>query len=136
MEYLSYTDTRNQLREVLDTVEAGMPIGIQRHGKQVALIESQKLQEVLLDSQRLGRPEAVAEAGGWSVFLPGAPIAADGADLDEAVDEFVSALREYAEDWQTRLRLAPNHRNRWPLVQFVSLSSDADIAQWARGSRQ
>ena len=136
MEYLSYTDTRSQLREVLDTAEAGMPIGVQRHGKQVALIESGKLREVLLDSRRLGRPEAVAEAGGWSVLLPGTPIAADGADLDEAVDEFVSALREYAEDWETRLRFAPNHLHRWPLVQFVSLSSDADIAEWARGSRQ
>ncbi len=136
MEYLSYTDTRSQLREVLDTAEAGMPIGVQRHGKQVALIESGKLREVLLDSRRLGRPEAVAEAGGWSVLLPGTPIAADGADLDEAVDEFVSALREYAEDWETRLRFAPNHLHHWPLVQFVSLSSDADIAEWARGSRQ
>ena len=136
MEYLSFTDTRKQLREVLDNVEAGMPIGIERHGKQVALIESDKLQEVLLDSHRLGRPEAVAEAGGWSVFLPGAPIAADGADLGEAVDEFISALREYAEDWQARLRFAPNHRDRWPLVQFVSLSSDADLARWVSGNPQ
>ncbi len=136
MEYLSYTDTRSQLREVLDTAEAGLPIGIQRHGKQVALIESGRLREVLLDSRRLRRPEAVAEAGGWSVFLPGTPIAADGADLDEAVDEFVAALREYAEDWETRLRFAPNHQHHWLLVQFVSLNSDADMAAWARGSGQ
>ena len=33
MEYLSYTDTRSQLREVLDTAEAGLPIGIQRPRK-------------------------------------------------------------------------------------------------------
>jgi len=95
-----------------------------------------KAQEVLLGSRRLGQPEAVAEAGGWSVLLPGTPIAADGADLDEALDEFVSALREYAEDWVARLRFAPNHGQHWPLVQFVSLSSDAEIAEWARGSRQ
>ena len=136
MDYLSYTDTRSRLREVLDTAEAGLPICVQRHGKRVALIESGRLREVLSDSRRLRRPEAVAEAGGWSVFLPGTPIAATGGDLDEAVGEFVSALREYAEDWQTRLRFAPNHQHHWPLVYFASLNSDADIAQWVRGTTQ
>ena len=136
MEYLSYSDTRSRLREVLDTAEAGLPIGIRRHGKEVALIKSERLRGVLSDSRRLPRPEAVAEAGGWSVLLPGTPIAADGADLDEAVDEFVSALREYVEDWEARLRFAPNHQHQWPLVQFVSLNSDADIAEWVRGDRQ
>lgn len=136
MLYLSYTDTRRRLREVLDTAEAGLPIGIRRHDKLVALIDSGRLREILMDSRRLRRPEAVAEAGGWSVLLPGTPVAADGADLDEAVDEFVAALREYAEDWQMRLRFAPNHQHHWPLVQFVSLASDADIAQWARGNQR
>ena len=136
MEYLSFTDTRSQLRRVLDSAEAGMPIGVQRHGRKVALVDSGRLKEVLLGSRWLGQPEAVAEAGGWSVLLPGTPIAADGADLDEALDEFVAALREYAEDWVARLRFAPNHRQHWPLVQFVAHSSDADIAEWARGSRQ
>ena len=136
MKYLSYTDTRRRLREVLDTAEAGLPICVQRHGEQVALIESGRLREVLSHSRRLPRPEAVAEADGWSVFLPGTPISADGADLDEAVDEFVSALREYVEDWNTRLRFAPNHQHHWPLVYFVSLNSDAEIAQWVRGIPQ
>lgn len=133
MQYLTSSDTRSHLREVLDTAEAGLPIGIRRHGKLVALIESSKLQEILMDSRRLRRPEVVAEAGSWSVFLPGTPIAADGADLDEAVHEFVTALREYAEDWQARLRFAPNHRHNWPLVQLASLASDADIAEWVSG---
>lgn len=134
MRYLSYTDTRSHLREVLDTAEAGLPIGIRRHDKLVALIESGRLREILMNSRRLRRPEAVAEAGGWSVFLPGTPVAGDGADLDEAVDEFVCTLREYAEDWQARLRFAPNHRHHWPLVQLVSLASDAELSEWARGS--
>ncbi len=133
MQYLSYTDTRSHLREVLDTAEAGLPIGIRRHDKFVALIESGRLREILMDSRRLRRPEAVAEAGGWSVFLPGTPIAADGTDLDEAVDEFIYAVREYADDWLARLRFAPNHQHHWPLVLLVSLASDADIAEWARG---
>ncbi len=133
MQYLTYSDTRSRLREVLDTAEAGLPIGIRRHDRRVALIDSKKLQQILMDSRRLRQPETVAEAGGWSVLLPGTPVAADGADLDEAVDEFVAALREYAEDWQARLRFAPNHRNHWPLVQFVSLASDDELREWVRG---
>ncbi len=133
MQYLTSSNARSHLREVLDTAEAGVPIGVRRHDSHIALIESTKLQELLMDSRRLSRPETVAEAGGWSVFLPGTPVAADGSDLDEAVDEFVTALREYAEDWQARLRFAPNHRHNWPLVQLASLASDADIAKWVRG---
>ena len=133
MTFLSYTDTRNRLKEVLDTADRGVPVGVERHGRRVVLMDMALLHELLADSPRLRRPEAVAEAGGWSVFLPGTPIAADGTDLDEAAAEFVAALREYAEDWIERLRFAPNHAQHWPLVHFVSLSSEADLIGWVRG---
>lgn len=132
--YLSYTDTRAVFSEVLDTADAGSPFGIRRHDTFLSLVESRRLREILMDSRRLRWPEAVAEAGSWSVLLPGTPVAADGTDIAEAVDEFVSALREYAEDWQARLRFAPNHRQHWPIVQLVSLASDIDLAEWARDS--
>ena len=133
MQFLTYSETRRRLREVLDAAEAGKAAGIERRGSQVALVERNRLQSLLADSWRLGRPEALAEAGGWSVFLPGTPIAADGADVDEAVEEFTEALREYAHDWEERLRLAPNHEHMWPLVLFVAMSSDAEIANWVHG---
>ena len=133
MTFLSYTDTRNRLREVLDAADQGVPIGVERHGRRTVVMDMARVAELLADSPRLRRPEAVAEGGGWSLFLPGTPIAADGADLDEATEEFVTALREYAEDWIERLKFAPNHARLWPLVHFVSLSSDADLTDWARG---
>ena len=133
MQFLTYSETRRRLREVLDAAEAGKAAGIERRGNRVALVERNRLHGLLADSWRLGRPDAVAEAGGWSVFLPGSPIAADGADLDEAVEEFIQALREYAHDWEERLRLATNHEHMWPLVLYVSMSSDAEIANWVHG---
>ena len=54
-------------------------------------------------------------------------------DMDEALEEFTGALREYAQDWDERLRLAPNHEHLWPLVLFVSMSSDSEIASWVHG---
>jgi hypothetical protein len=65
----------------------------------------------------------VAENEGWSVFVPGAPVAADGVTFAEAWDEFVVALREYAQDWTTHLHAAPNHRRHADLLRLaMSLS--------------
>lgn len=135
MQFLTYSETRRRLREVLDAAEEGRAAGIERRGSRVALVERNRLHGLLFDSWRLGRPEAVAEAGGWSVFLPGTPIAADGPDLEEAVEEFIEALREYAHDWEERLRLAPNHEHLWPLVLFVSMSSDSELTSWVHGGQ-
>ena len=61
----------------------------------------------------------VEENDGWSIFLPGLPIAADGQTLDEALDDTVRALRDYTQAWTERLRLAPNHSDNWGLVQLI-----------------
>ncbi|QVQ51987.1 hypothetical protein J4H86_25160 [Spiractinospora alimapuensis] len=75
----------------------------------------------------------VAEGGGWSVVIPGVPIAADGATFDEALVETVEALREYAEDWRDHLLDASNHQDHWALVQRVMLSDDAEPRAWLLG---
>ncbi|MFV1971010.1 MAG: prevent-host-death protein [Acidimicrobiia bacterium] len=131
--FLTYSETRAELRHVLDTAESGVPVGVQRHGQQVAIVDREHLVDTLRSSALLPRPEAVAEAGGWSILLPGTPIAADGATLDEASEEFILALREYAEDWNDHLRLAGNHAGNWALVQFVALSPDDALLAWLRG---
>lgn len=64
---------------------------------------------------------------GWSIYIPGAPIAATGATLDEAVSEMLLALREYAADWRDRLQSAPNHVGHQALVQLVERSSDGGL---------
>jgi hypothetical protein len=68
------------------------------------------------------------------VFLPGVPVAADASTFDDAIEEMILALREYAEDWQERLLDAPNHRNNWALVQVVELSDDTQLRDWLVGS--
>ena len=79
------------------------------------------------------RAQVVAEAGGWSAFVPGVPIAAGGATYEEAVTELVHALREYAEDWQQHLRHASNHQGNRVLVQVVSVSTDEQLRAWLVG---
>lgn len=58
---------------------------------------------------------------------------ADGSTFDEAIDEMIDALREYAEDWQDHLLDAPNHRDNWGLVQMICLSSDNQLREWLTG---
>ena len=64
------------------------------------------------------------------MFIPGTPIAADGATLTEAFAETVDALREYATDWIDHLSTAPNHAANWGLVQLIVLSSDEELVGW------
>lgn len=134
--FRSYTEARKEFKEVLDDAESGRPVGIQRRERRTALVDADGLRDALAHSRDLPQPVAVAEAGGWSVFLPGVPVAADGAGFDEAVEEFVQALREYAEDWAERLHVVPNHARHWALIQFVAFSADDQLASWIRADSE
>jgi predicted RNase H-like HicB family nuclease len=101
----------------------------------MALVDGERLRSTF-SALSPSKAQVVAEAGGWSVFIPGLPVAADGATFDEAITEMIDALREYAEDWQEHLLDAPNHRNNWMLVQLVSLSSDDQLRSWLVGCSQ
>ena len=72
----------------------------------------------------------VAEVGGWVALIPGVPAAGSGGTLDDASDDLIDALRDYAEDWNDHLVEAPNHRDNWALVQLVGLSSDEQLREW------
>jgi predicted RNase H-like HicB family nuclease len=131
--YDSYTEARNKLKDLLDAAENG----------QVATIRRDAVTAVVLDAERLryylasvvpSQAQVVQEAGGWSVFIPGLSVAADGETFEEAIAEMAAALREYAEDWQDHLLHAPNHRENWGLVQMLSLSSDEQLITWLTGS--
>ena len=55
--------------------------------------------------------QIVRDGYGWSAFIAGVPVAADGATYAEALIELVDALREYATDWNHHLRHAANHKD-------------------------
>ena len=124
----SMSEGRTHLRELLDAASRGYPAGLRREQVGFAVIDTRRLRQLLAVQDQ--RPEVVAEADGWSVFIPGIPVAADGETLPEAVDEMVIALRDYAADWIDRLSTAPNHADNWWLVQLVELSSDDELADW------
>jgi predicted RNase H-like HicB family nuclease len=133
LHYNSYTEARAHLKELLDAAERGRAATLRRESAVAAVVDARRLRSFLA-SLIPSRAEAVAEAGGWSVFVPGLPVAADGTTFDEALDEMVDALREYADDWQDHLLDSPNHRENWGLIQLITLSDDAQLRDWLVGS--
>ncbi|WP_432834103.1 hypothetical protein [Dactylosporangium sp. CA-092794] len=128
----SYSAARAHFKDLLDAARRGRVATVQRETGRAAVVDADRLRASLVGV--LPPPQVVAEDGGWSVFLPGVPVAADASTFDDAVDEMVLALREYADDWQERLLDAPNHRNNWALVQVIELSDDAQLREWLVGS--
>lgn len=128
----SFTEARKQLKQLIDAADRGVPAALRRDDDRVALVDVERYLAFLRDHVQ-DRAEVVPEAGGWSVFIPGTPVAADGRTLEEAIEEMVDALREYAEDWEKRLYAAPNQQDRWALVQLVGLSDRSQLRSWLIG---
>lgn len=129
----TYTAARKHLADLLDAARDGRTATVKRDADRAAVVDVNRLREVLAKSPQW-RPEVVAEAGGFSVFVPGVPVAADGPTYDAAIDDMIDALREYAQDWDDHLRQAPNHRGNWALIQLVNLSDDAQLRAWLTGA--
>jgi predicted RNase H-like HicB family nuclease len=127
--YDTVSEARAHFSALIDAAEAGVPATVRRDRRRAAVVDAERLRHFLV-TVRPARAEVVAEGDGWSVLLPGLPIAADGETFEEALDEMVVALREYAEDWADHLRHAPNHEQNWGLVQIIDLSSDEQLRDW------
>ncbi|MFC4057540.1 prevent-host-death protein [Planomonospora corallina] len=132
LHYDSYTDARAHLKDLLDAAAHGRIATVRRDETKAVVVDAERLRHFLV-AVTPSRAEVVAEGEGWSVFIPGLPIAADGSTFEEAIGEMVGALREYAEDWQDHLLNAPNHRENWGLVQLIALSDDEQLRRWLIG---
>jgi predicted RNase H-like HicB family nuclease len=133
LHYDSYTEARTHLKELLDAAERGQPATVRRESSTVMVVDARRLLRLLRDTYP-SHARVVAEADGWSVFIPGLPVAADGATFDEAILEMTDALREYADDWQDHLYTAPNHADNWGLVHLIALSTDEELRGWLTGA--
>jgi hypothetical protein len=130
-EYARVADARSALKDVFDVAADGAPVTVRRDRQRFAVVDAARLRDVL--SSVGPQAQVVAENGGWSLFFPGLPIAAEGDSLNDVFDEAIVVLREYAQDWVDRLHRAPNHADNWGLVQLVSLSSDDQLREWLTG---
>ncbi|HEY4003935.1 MAG TPA: prevent-host-death protein [Pseudonocardia sp.] len=131
--YDNYSSARAHLKDLLDAAERGQVATVRRDTARTAMVDVERLRHFLA-TLIPSRAVVIAEAGGWSAYVPDVAVGADGATFAEAVTELVDALREYAEDWQDHLLDAPNHRDNWGLVQLIALSDDDQLRDWVVGA--
>jgi predicted RNase H-like HicB family nuclease len=130
----SFTKARSNLRGVLDAAREGLVTTVTRDQERFVVVSADTMGQ---DLRRLLPSQAVvvAEGGGWAAFIPGVPVHGDAATLDEAIDDLIEALRDYAEDWNDRLHAAPNHAQHRSLVELVELSDDEQLRDWIVGRK-
>ena len=127
--FSSAREARDHFKDLLDAADEGRPATVLRDQRRVAAVDADRLVDFLTRTHASGA-HAVPDGDRWSIFMTGVPVAADGATLDEAVDEMIDALHDYAEAWISRLRLAPNHAENWALVQIITLASEDQLRAW------
>lgn len=130
----SYTHARKAFRAVLDAAHQGLVTTVQRDGERFVVVPAAQFRDELA-GLRPANAKVVAEGGGWAVLVPGLPVHGDGATFDNAVEDAILALREYAEDWNLRLHESPNHRQHHAVVALVELSNDAQLRDWLVGGQ-
>src|SRR5260370_20111001 len=133
--YESSSAARQNFKDRWDAAGRGQVATVRRYSGTAAVLDAGRLRQFLA-AVAPSRAKVWAGAGGWSVFIPGLPLAADGDSLDDAITDMIEALREYAHDWQDRLLNAPNHRDNLGLVQLVELSSDDELRTLLQGVPQ
>lgn len=128
----TFTAARNNFRGVLDAAHQGVVTTVTRDKERFVVMSADALRDELrrlLPSQAV----VVAEGAGWAALIPGVPVHGDANSFDEAIDDLIDALRDYAEDWNERLRSAPNHAHHRSLVKLVELSDDEELREWLLG---
>lgn len=129
VDYPSFTEARKSFKSILDAVNDGAVVSIER-GSQVAVVtDRERLRELLLCAVP-STAKVVAENDAWVIMIPTTPFAAEGGSLEAAIDELIVNLREYASEWGEHFASAPNHSGFWTLVQLVKLSSDDGLRDW------
>lgn len=129
VDYPSYSAAREKLKDVLDAVDQGRSVTVAREGSISVVLPIERLRDYFF---RTVSPHinVFKEKGLTVALMTDRPFAADGVDVDSALADLIIVLREYAADWELRLKDAPNHQQYWALVQLVKCSTDEQLLDW------
>lgn len=129
VDYESVSAARENFAAIFDAATRGRAVTIRGDEETVVTTSVDHLRDHFFRTVA-PHAEVLFEDGRWLVVLADRPFASNGNTVDEAIADLVPALREYAQDWDARLRLAPNHEQNWALVQLVNLSTDEELIDW------
>ncbi|WP_116115761.1 prevent-host-death protein [Austwickia chelonae] len=133
VEFATVTEARAGFKAMFEAAQNGGAGLVHRDGHRFALVDADRIADALHAALPI-TPEVYFEEDVVGLALPGAPFAAEGNDLEEAAEEMIEALREYAQDWE-ELRHAPNHAHLSLLVLFVVISTNEKLKAWLTGEQ-
>lgn len=118
-------EARDQLKDVLDEAERG-GVAVVRREKPVVLVLRDDVDQLVASKAPLDVESAVTD-GQFAFWLEDVPVHAVGADLDDAEEQFLDALVDYADLWYQELRYAPNHaRNQCLALRVAMYAGDRE----------
>lgn len=125
---VQFTWAKAHLSTLFDVVVGGHGLRVIRRHKSrpLALIAAEDLEGLLAPNYPF-RPEvSEGDDGTVSVWLPELAIFGQGEDLDAAVDDLIDEVEVYLEEWEVRLRHAPDHAARAWWVRRLQLATADD----------
>lgn len=131
--YAGFRDARDHLKPILDVAGSGRMVTVARGDQVSAVVSGERLRQLLSTTVPARARVVFEDDGSVAVLIPGTPVAAEAGNLDAALEEMIVVLRDYADDWEADLYLAPNHEGNWGLVSLVRLSSDDQLRAWLTG---
>lgn len=118
-------EARDQLKDVLDEAERG-GVAVVRREKPVVLVLRDEVDR-LVASRAPFEVKGAVTGGQFAFWLEDVPVHAVGADLDDAEEQFLDALVDYADLWYQELRYAPNHAgNQWLALRVAMYAGDRE----------
>lgn len=117
-------DARDHWKQLIDVAEAGGVAVVRRgtsgEGRRTAVVDLEVLDRGLAQIAPFNVQVSRSDSQ-FSMWIEGVPVHGAGKSMEEAEDELLDALVDYALDWVDRLHVAPNHEANGDLVRRVML---------------
>ena len=110
-------EARDHFKELMDRAESG-GVAVLRRNSTMVLVERDVLDSALAAQHPFDVKVSFSD-GQISMWIGRVPVHGVGESYDEAEEDFLDALVDYAETWVTELRFAPNHKTNAGLVKRV-----------------
>lgn len=121
-----FSDARKDFSSLYDRVEKGSIVVVQRRGsKAVAVVDAEEQARLLA----LHFPFAVQVRVGKdsvAMWVEKLPVHAQADDFESATRALATELVEYAQEWESELRFAPNHKDFWGFVRRIELAGSEE----------
>ena len=97
------------------------PVGITRRNREFVLTGADQLQRWLGARHRFSTEVIYESDGGVSLWVPELALFGRGTSYEQAREDLLAEVREYLDEWDEDLHLAPNHKAREGWVRRLQL---------------